>query len=102
MLDDASTKTYVTSHVAGELGLKGKIEKVTSNVLNGQIETFETKPINVELKSINYNVSMKVTAYTANRITGSMTVADWNRYKKQWPHLKNIDFPRSATRPLVA
>ena len=30
-----------------------------------------------------------------------MTVLDWYKYKKQWPHLKSIDFQRCATKPIV-
>ena len=101
LLDDASTKTYVNADVAAEIGLKGKTEKVTVNVLNGQIDTFEIQPINVRLKSINGKVSIDVTAYTANRVTGSMPVVDWNSYKRKWPHLRNIDFPRSFSRPIA-
>ena len=41
LLDDASTKTYVNADVAAELGLQGRTEKVTVNVLTGQVETFE-------------------------------------------------------------
>ena len=76
LLDDASTKIYINADVAAELGLKGKTEKVTVNVLNGQVETFETRPVNVELKSVHGNVSLTVPAYTANRVTGSITVVD--------------------------
>ena len=39
LLDDASRKIYVNTDVATVLGLKGKTEKVTVNVLNGQTET---------------------------------------------------------------
>ena len=34
LLDDASTKTYVSEEVTAELGLRGKLETVTVNVLN--------------------------------------------------------------------
>ena len=101
LLVDASTKTYVNTDVVTEHGLKGKTEKVTANVLNGQTETFETKSVNVELKSVTSNVSMKMSAYTANRITGNIPVVDWIRHKRQWPHLRNIDFPRTVSRPIV-
>lgn len=30
-----------------------------------------------------------------------MPVVDWNKFKKQWPHLKNIDFLSSPKRPIV-
>ena len=101
LLDDASTKTYINADVAAKLGLKGKTEQVTVNVLNGQVETFETRPVNFELESVNGNVKLKVSAFTANRVTGSMTVVDWYKYKKQWPHLKSVDFQRCASKPIV-
>ena len=101
LLDDASTKTYLNADVAAELGLQGRTEKVTVNVLNGQAETFETKPVSVELKSVTGSVSMTVSAYTVNRVTGNMPVVDWNNNKKKWPHLRNIIFPSSPRRPIV-
>ena len=101
LLDDASTKTYINADVAAELGLKGRTEQVTVNVLNGQVETFETRPVNFELESVNCDVKLKVSAFTANRVTGSMTVVDWYKYKKQWPHLKSVDFQQCASKPIV-
>ena len=51
LLDDASTKTYINADVTAELGLQGKTERVTVNVLNGQVETFEKRPVDVQLES---------------------------------------------------
>ena len=48
LLDDASTKTYINSDVAAELGLQGQLKRVNISVLNGHIETFETTPWPVE------------------------------------------------------
>ena len=62
LLDDASTKSYVNADVAAELGMQGTMKKVTANVLNGQVETFETKPVNVELTSVSESVSMVINA----------------------------------------
>lgn len=42
LIDDASTKTYISEYVAAELGLKSKTEKVTVNAQNSSVETFET------------------------------------------------------------
>lgn len=100
LLDDASTQTYINADLAAELGLHGKPQNDTVNVLNGQIEIFDTKPVSLEPMSINCNDSTRVTAFTADRVTGSMTVVNWNKYIKQWPHLKTIEFPSSATRPM--
>ena len=46
---------------------------MTVNVLNGQAETFEPKPVNVELRSITGSVDMVVNAYTVDRVTGTST-----------------------------
>ena len=101
LLDEASTKSYVNSDVAAELGLEGKTEKVTVNVLNGQIETFETKPVSFELQNVDGTVSVNVNAYTTNRVTGDMNVIDWNEYRKKWPYLRDVKFPLNAKRPIV-
>ena len=92
LLDEASTKSYLSSDVAAELGLEGKTEKVTVNVLNGQIETFETKPVSFELQNVNGTVSVNVNAYTTKRVTGDMNVIDWNEYRKKWPYLRVLQF----------
>ena len=101
LLDDASTKTDINADVTTELGLKGKTEQVTVNVLKGQVETFETRPVDFELESVNGNIRMNVSAFTANRVTGAMTFVDWYKYKKQWPHLKSVDFQHCASKPIV-
>ena len=101
LLDDASTKSYVNADVAAELGLHGRTEKMTVNVLNGQVETFKTSPINVELTSITGTVSARINACTVDRVTGNMPVIEWNKYRNQWDHLRDIDFPTAAPRPIV-
>ena len=101
LLDDASTQTYVNSEVAVMLGLTGQSKSVTVNVLNDHTRTFITRPTNVELKSVDGDVNVKISAYTADRITGNMAVVDWNKFKMEWPHLRNINFPRPAIRPIV-
>ena len=101
LLDEASTKTYPSSDVAAELGLQGRIEQVTVNVLNGQIETFETKPVSFELVSVDRKVKINMTAYTANRVTGNMPVIHWNEYCSKWLYLWKIDFPLPANKPVV-
>ena len=65
LLDDASTKTYVNSDVAAELGLQGESRKVTVNVLNGQEDTFET-PVECGIESLDGRISIRITAFTAN------------------------------------
>ena len=101
LLDDGSTKSYINADVAAELGLQGKTEKIMVNVLKSQVETFESKPVEFELESLNGGVNMTVNAYTANWVTGDISVLDWNRCKQGWPYLRNIDFPHSTKREIV-
>ena len=44
---------------------------------------------------------MDVSAYIVDRVTGNMLVVNWNNFKTQWAHLKNIDFPSPTSRPVV-
>ena len=49
--DDASTKNTLMQMFAAELGLQGHPQKVKLNILNGQVETFETTPVECILES---------------------------------------------------
>ena len=100
LLDDASTKTYINADVAVELGLQGHPQKVKVNVLNGQVETFETTPVECVLESLE-GKSFKISALTTNRVTGNMRVTDWSTCAEQWPHLRGITFHKLGSRPIV-
>ena len=100
LLDDASTKTYVNADVAAELGLQGHPQRVNVSVLNGQVETFETTPIDCFVESLD-GKSYRITAFTTSRVTGNMNVIDRNTCAREWPHLKGLNFPQLGPRPIV-
>ncbi len=93
LLDDASTKTYINTDVAAELGLQGSFQKTNVNVLNGQVETFLTMPVALELESLNGKANTKIAVYTIEKVTGDMKVVNWNKHATKWKHLENIQFP---------
>ena len=93
LLDDASTKTYINADIAAELGLQGHPQKVNVSLLNGQVEIFETTPIECALESLD-GKSYTISAYTANRVTGNMNVSDWNTCSRECSHLKGLRFYR--------
>ena len=101
LLDDASTKTYLNTDVASELGLKGKLQRINVNVLNSQVETFETSPVELLIECLDGNTTLKVTALTTGRVTGNMKVIDWVKCAGRWPHLRNIEFQKLGPRPIV-
>ena len=51
LLDDANTKSYINADVAAELGLQGRTEKMTVNVLNGQV-----RHLRLSLSTLNSQV----------------------------------------------
>ena len=69
-LDDDNTKTYLNTDVAAELGLQGQAQKINVSVLNGQVETFETLPVECVIESLDGKAQFKVTAFTTGRVTG--------------------------------
>ena len=101
LLDEASTKTYLNTDVATELGLNGRTEDVRVNVLNGQVETFASQSVSFELQSVDRAINFNVTAYTASRVTGDMHVVNWNEYSSKWPYLRRIQLPLPAKKPTV-
>ena len=101
LLDKASMKTYLNADVAAELGLQGHPQSVTVNVLNGQTETFETTPVEVELESLDGKVKTTISAFTAEQVTGNMKVIDWEKYAAKCTHLRGIQFPNPGIRPIV-
>ena len=96
--DDGSTKTYLNADVAAELGLVGQPQKVTVGVLNGQYEVFETMPVEVVLQSLDGVISQPIVALTTDKVTGCMKAVNWIERKNQWPHLRDIKFPRFGSR----
>ncbi|CAC5423296.1 unnamed protein product [Mytilus coruscus] len=101
LLDDASMKTYINADVATELGLQGQVQKVTISVLNDNVETFETMPVEVRLQSHNGQTDAKIVAFTTNHVTGSLQPVDWKQHAWKWEHLAGIKFPNLGQRPTV-
>ena len=101
LLDDASTKTYLNADIAAELRLVGETRKITVNVLNGQMDSFETMPVEFELESLDGKIQVSATGYTTEKVTGDLQPIDWNQYANKWKHLRGIKFPNLGSRPTV-
>ena len=87
VLDDAST-IYVNEEVAGALGLSTTYEKVLVNVLNENVETFDSMPDSLTLEACDGNVKIPFQALTFPcRLTGTYKIVDWRRYQRRWPQI---------------
>lgn len=62
--NETSNKTYINTDIASELELEEIPRKGTVNVLNGQTGTFETRPVDVELKFLDGSTKRTVSAFT--------------------------------------
>lgn len=49
ILEDGSNETFLNEEVAGVLGLKERYQTVTVNVLNNEVETFQSMPLDVTI-----------------------------------------------------
>ena len=101
LLDDASTKTYINSDVAAELGLQGQLKRVNISVQNGHIETFETTPVECTIESLDGKSQIRITAFTTERVIGDMKAIDWSMCAREWSHLQNLEFHKLGPRPIV-
>ena len=101
LLDDASSRSYLNSDVAAELGLEGRPHQLTVNVLNDNQERLDTKIVEFTISSLDGKVSKSASAYTTERVTGNMQVVDWSKMSTKWEHLQGIKFPSAGPRPIV-
>lgn len=69
LLDDGSTKTYINTEIAEALQLYGELKTVQINVLDGQIKTFETMPVNCKLESVEGVKKVELNAFTVEKVT---------------------------------
>ena len=60
ILDDGSNETFLNEEVAGVLGLKERYQTVTVNVLNNEVETFQSMSLDVTIESLDGEFSMYV------------------------------------------
>ena len=91
-MDHGSTKSYISSDVAAELGLDGPVKTVTVRTMNGNVKTFETTSMECEVGSIDGKVKHNVSTYTTQKVTGKLRPIEWRVHVKNWPHLKYIKF----------
>ena len=93
ILDDGSTRSYVNSDVAAELGVGGTSQQMTVHTLNGHKEVFCTTPVRLELESLDGRERADVELCTTRKVVGAISVLDWRTRGRKWEHLKGIQFP---------
>ena len=64
MLDDGSNGTFINEKVAGVFGFEDRYHPVTFNVSNNEVDTFQSMPVEVTIKSFAgvFSKDIKVSA----------------------------------------
>ena len=102
ILDNGSNETFLNEEVAGILGLKERYQTATVNVLNNEVETFQSVPLEVTVESLDGEFSEDIKVKTCpQRVTGTYKAENWKQSREKWPHLKECDFPEPAQDGLV-
>ena len=101
LLDEGSSRSYLNSDVAAELGLEGRPHELTVKVLNDNQEKRNSSIVEFMINSLDGRVHKQASPYTTERVTGNMQVLNWNLYKSKWKHLERIKFPQVGPRPIV-
>ena len=71
------------------------------SVLNGQLKSFETTPVECTIENLDGKTSLKVTAFTTGKVAGNVRPMDWITCAEEWPHLRSIKFYKLRPRPIV-
>ena len=80
LLDDGSNETFINEEVAGVLGLKERYHTVTVNVLNNEVETFQSMPLDVTIESLDGEFSKDIKVKTCpKRVTRNYKVENWKQ-----------------------
>lgn len=82
LLDEASSRTFINSDVANELGMDGEYEELHVSTLNDSDTMIKTTNVKFTLSSMDGKTAADVSAYTVKDITGNMTITDWCMEKK--------------------
>ena len=67
LLDDASSRSYLNSDVAAELGHEGRPRQLTVNVLNDNQGMLDIKIVEFAISSLDVKVSKSASAYTTEK-----------------------------------
>ena len=99
-LDGGSTATNICEDVANYLGLKGEIDHLRVSTLMGST-TLDTQGVNLYIESSDGKFGQVISAWTKESVIPGLKVVDWNTCKREWPHLRSIDFPEVSYHDVV-
>ena len=100
-LDEGSDTTYANEDVVETLGIRAPKEQVTINVANNQKVQLMAATVEVGIESIDGKVDTSIVVKTSDKICGGMKPTNWLEIQHQWDHLKDMPFPKLATKGFI-
>ena len=80
ILDDASIETFLNEEVAGMLGIQEPFQTMKVHVvLNNEIETFQSMPVNVTIESVDRQFRKSIDVKTCPRKVTAWIVKEMDR-----------------------
>ena len=77
-MDEGSSRSYLNSDVAAELGLEGRPQELTVKVLNDNQGKLDSSIVEFTINSLDSKVQKLAPAYTTEQVTGNMQIVEWN------------------------
>ena len=87
--------------MASQLELDGDPISMKITVLDGKQKPLNSRVVDLSLKTLHNKKSFPISACTINSIANKFDLANWNKHKNLYSHLKNILFVPLANRKTV-
>ena len=98
---EATQLNELNEDVIEALGIRAPKEQVTINVANNQKVQLMAATVEVGIESINGKVDTSIVVKTSDKICGGMKPTNWLEIQHQWDHLKDVPFPKLATKGVI-
>ena len=93
VLDPASSATYISQHVADQVGLKSAPRQLHAAVIGGKSVSVNSQKVQTKLSSVDGNTECQVDAWVVPEVTAGLIPVDWRKMSSRWSHLDEIEFP---------
>ena len=93
LLDDGSQSTLISERIYKELGLKGLSSPYRLQGVAGQTEVYDSYKTMVSIRVSEGGQKRVLQLRTLPDPVGDLRPTDWNVWKEEWPHLRDICFP---------
>ena len=88
------------SSVSSKGSFQGEIDHLRVSTLTGST-TLDTQRVNLYIENSDGKFGQVISAWTKESVTPGLKVVDLNTCKKEWPHLRSIDFPEVSYHDVV-